>query len=319
MSVEEGFIDLRLNRQDSQNGESFWPSFTDIMTVVVMIFMISMLVLLLRNMELVRQLRATMDAERSAAELARATGQEKENLSLKLIATENELSMVRMRLMRAEEQRQALQTQVQGQQGQIGALSSQRDQLSMQAQRLKSENEQLGDDLSSARATLATVRQDYVTLQTRYQSSQDQVQGLEQTAAQQRQQLEQAKSLILAKDKRLADLQGSYDDLSVRYDKLIKPARTASGKYVVEVRYSKVGGEYLIEYREPEHADFTRVSRDALESRLAVLKQRDPDGLYIKVIFPKDSGLSYNEAWSLTSDLHKKYDYYFQAAPEMQP
>jgi hypothetical protein len=88
---------------------------------------------------------------------------------------------------------------------------------------------------------------------------------------------------------------------------------------VVEVRYSKVGGEYRIEYREPDQADFTRVSRDVLESRLAALKKRDPDGLYIKVIFPKDSGLSYNEAWSLTSDLHKKYDYYFQDVPQEQP
>ena len=319
MSAEEGFIDLRLNRQDSQNGESFWPSFTDIMTVVVMIFMISMLVLLLRNMELVRQLRSTMDAERSAAALARATGKEKENLSLKLIATENELSMVRMRLMRAEEQREKLEDQVQGQQDQISALSGQRDELSMQTQRLKSKNDQLSDDLSSARGTLDTVRQDLANLQTRYQATQGQLHGLEDASTKQRQELEQAKSLILAKDKRLADLQGSYDDLTVRYDKLVKPARTAAGKYVVEVRYSKVGGKYVIEYREPAQADFTQVSRLALEDRLAILKKRDPDGLYIKVIFPKDSGLSYNEAWSLTSDLHKKYDYYFQDAPEDQP
>jgi hypothetical protein len=42
------------------------------------------------------------------------------------------------------------------------------------------------------------------------------------------------------------------------------------------------------------------------------LKQEEPDGLYIKVILPKDNGLSYSEAWSFTNELHKKYDYYFQ-------
>ncbi len=319
MSADEGFIDLRLNRQDSQGGESFWPSFTDIMTTVVMIFMIAMLVLLLRNMELVRELRATMDAERTAAELARATGEQKESLSLKLIATENELSMLRMRLMKEQDQRQTLETQVQTQQTQIGALSQDRDRLAMSTERLKNQAEQLTDELSSARSTLGTMRQDYANLQTRYQSSQQQLQDQEQAMARQRQDLEQAKSLILARDKRLADLQGSYDELTVRYDKLVKPARTASGKYVVEVRYSKVAGSYLIEYREPGKTDFTPVTRDALERRLTELKQDNPDKLYIKVIFPKDSGLSYSEAWSLTSDLLKKYDYYFKENPGAQP
>ncbi|MGD8956688.1 MAG: hypothetical protein PVJ03_05090, partial [Chromatiaceae bacterium] len=77
---QEGFTDLRLNRGSSDVNEGFWPSFTDIMTVVVMIFLISMVVLLVRNMELVNQLRATMEAERIAAELARATGEEKDTL-----------------------------------------------------------------------------------------------------------------------------------------------------------------------------------------------------------------------------------------------
>ena len=60
MSGQEGFIDLRLNHQRDQTAESFWPSFTDIMTVVVMIFMLAMLILLARNMELLKELRATI-------------------------------------------------------------------------------------------------------------------------------------------------------------------------------------------------------------------------------------------------------------------
>ncbi len=49
MNPDEGFVDLRLNRQEGQNQDSFWPSFTDIMTVIVMIFLIAMVILLLRT------------------------------------------------------------------------------------------------------------------------------------------------------------------------------------------------------------------------------------------------------------------------------
>ncbi|MGD2083862.1 MAG: hypothetical protein PVF91_12935 [Chromatiales bacterium] len=317
MNPDQGFIDLRLNRQEGENSESFWPSFTDIMTVIVMIFLIAMVILLIRNMELVKQLRATMEAERTAAELARATGEEKESLALRLIATENELSMVRMRLMRAEEERDELEQRTERQQARIGDLGGERDRLAQRADRLEATARQLTDELSSARSTLATLRQDYSNLQARHETTQEELERVEQSYAQRQEELSEARSIILARDKRLADLQGTFEDLKIKYDKLVKPARTARGKYVVEVRYSKTDGGYLIEYKEPGQAEFSTLSRAALEKRLSALKAKDPDGLYIKVIFPKDSGLSYSEAWSFTSFLHKNYDYYFrEAAPE---
>jgi len=316
MNPDQGFIDLRLNRQEGENSESFWPSFTDIMTVIVMIFLIAMVVLLIRNMELVNQLRSTMEAERMAAELARTTGEEKESLTLKLIATENELSMVRMRLMRAEEERERLGQQTERQQARIAELSGERDQLAQRVDRLEGTARQLGDELSSARSTLATVRQDYTNLQARHETAREELERVEQAYAERQGELSEARSIILARDKRLADLQGTFDDLKIKYDKLVKPARTARGKHVVEVRYSKRDGDYLIEYKEPGQGEFSGVSRAALEERLSALKARDPDALYIKVIFPKDSGLSYSEAWSFTSFLHKNYDYYFSDAAQ---
>ena len=48
-----------------------------------------------------------------------------------------------------------------------------------------------------------------------------------------------------------------------------------------------------------------------LEKKLKQLQQQDADNLYIKIIIPENSGLSYNEAWNLTSRL-LKYDYYHQ-------
>ena len=47
-----------------------------------------------------------------------------------------------------------------------------------------------------------------------------------------------------------------------------------------------------------------------MHARLGELRDRYPDLLYIRVIFPEQSGLSYTEAWSLTQDLLSKYDYY---------
>ena len=79
MKLDGGFVDLRVGRHESGAEDTFWPSFTDIMTVIVMIFLLAMVVLLIRNMELVNELRATMEAERSAADrhspaLANRTG-----------------------------------------------------------------------------------------------------------------------------------------------------------------------------------------------------------------------------------------------------
>ena len=122
MSPQEGFVDLRLNQQSGQNSESFWPSFTDIMTVILMIFMIAMVVLLLRNMELVNQLRATMEAERNAQELARMTGEEKEDLALKLHRIENEMTLLRMRLMRKEALNREQRDTIGGQSDRIARL-----------------------------------------------------------------------------------------------------------------------------------------------------------------------------------------------------
>ena len=52
--MNDDFIDLRSGNLST---ESFWPSFTDIMTVVVMIFLITSVILMVRNWELIDQLR----------------------------------------------------------------------------------------------------------------------------------------------------------------------------------------------------------------------------------------------------------------------
>ena len=50
MLKTHGFVDLRVGHGAAGIGdESVWPSFTDIMTVIVMIFLMTLVVIMVRN------------------------------------------------------------------------------------------------------------------------------------------------------------------------------------------------------------------------------------------------------------------------------
>ena len=340
MSSEQGFIDLRLNVQEGHNQESFWPSFTDIMTVVVMIFMIAMVVLLLRNIELVNQLRSTMTAEREAMELARSTGEEKEHISLRLMAAENELSIRRMQQRELDEANREQKRLIISQTDLIARLKLETDTLTRSKEQLSSENISLGQrleranervqslqqdqqnlqqDLSSTRQQLesskrqlASMAHDVTSLQQLQETTRAQYDSLQQRLEQSTAELQQAKTAMHNSGFKLNSLQGEYDKLKVEYDKLFRPARSPEGRYLVIVRYSKANGNPQIEYTTDPLSGYETISREELEQRLSRLKAEKPNGLYIKVVFPENSGLAYNEAWKFTSELHARYDYYSQ-------
>ena len=111
-------------------------------------------------------------------------------------------------------------------------------------------------------------------------------------------------------DQELASIRGEYSDLQVKYNKLIKPARTSNGKYVVEVFYTKDGKKDVYKIRDSGQTSSTIVSRTAAAPQLATLKQQHDKNLYIRLIFPEDSKLSYNDAWTFSKEILGKYDYY---------
>ncbi len=329
----DGFTDLRLNNGGTELQEGFWPSFTDIMTVVVMIFLISMVVLLVRNMELVTQLRATMEAERIAAELARATGEEKDNLSVALHQAEERLQSMQLEIMRLQDKGLESEQLIAEQLRAITGLTNQRDDLTKQAARLSLLREQLEADvkkrqaqleqtratlddkqlkLSTAERSITTLEENLAELRTRYDASQAQSERLQQTLDEQRDTIEAAQLSQQEMERRYLVLNDDYDKLKVKYDKLVRPARSPAGRYLIEVRYWKENGGYRLSWREGGEGAFQSVSRKQLDSVLSRLSTEKPDGLYVKVIFPENSGLSYNEAWELTSHLHNNYDYYFK-------
>jgi len=285
--VSQHFTDLRLNTRSGSNEESFWPSFTDIMTVVVMIFLIAMLVLLINNMELVQRLQATLTAERAASEQVETTSSQNRDLQAQLQHSEAELDMLRMQLMDMGEERDRLAGQLT--QSQTALLQSQ------------SELEQERGSKYKLETQLAEASQKLARLGDAHHQQQQRIRTLEQEGQQSAQQL--------------AAMQGDYSTLKVKYDKLVQPARTAIGKYVVKVRILRQGSEIARFIMSPEQSQFVAVSEDEMYGMLDKLHVAHPNDMYVRVIFPDDNGLSYQEAWTMTEALLKKYDYYYRNTP----
>jgi septal ring factor EnvC (AmiA/AmiB activator) len=410
---EHGFVDLRLNHQRDQTAESFWPSFTDVMTVIVMIFLLAVLIVLARNVELVAELRATMEAERQAAELARARDRQRVQLAGHLDAAEEEITRlsrelgalenarreqdrllakerslsaaldvekaalgeelagqrkraeelmaalddVRRRLRKLEvnynalevrhqqsetalselegehlqlQQRHAeradtiasLEAQTDTRQRRIDRLAAERSDLSAEIERLRAERRaaerSLGEyreELETLAAAEAAQRAELERLQAQRSADDRELEELRAAYQARARELAAVLDRLEASDQAKTELEQDYDELAQRYAKLVRPARSPKGRYVVEVRYAKPAGRPDIRIREPGEERFRSVSRAALEARLAALNRDHREGLYVKVIFPENSGLSYNEAWRFTNALHGKYDYYYREQP----
>jgi len=329
MNEDGGFVDLRLNRGDQQGNESFWPSFTDVMTVIVMIFLISMVVVLLRNMELVKQVRATLQAQQAAMELARATDEQKEDLASKLVQVEDQAhsaedraTQLQLEVMRLREQNQLRGKVISERNQDIASLMEERNDMTQQAAQLLLERQQLEESMNQAQTKLNMSTQELVdlqqrldTLQTHYDEQEQQLTDAKTTLDQQNTVLTSAREDRQQAEEKYLVLADEFDNLKVSYDKLVRPARSAKGRHLVEVRYIKRNGKYQIAWRQGGNTEFKAVTSAKLDNALEKLKQQKPDGLYIRIILPENSGLSYSEAWKFTSHLHKNYDYYFQESP----
>ncbi|MDX2458248.1 MAG: hypothetical protein QNL87_12150 [Gammaproteobacteria bacterium] len=321
--MDDAFIDLRRNAGIGADGDTFWPSFTDIMMVIVMIFMMASTVLVLRNWDLVQELRATIAAEREAEALARSMTETSATLEEQLAQAQHMNSEMRMQLMRADENRQSMQEQLSVQQQQILALTEEQQQLAASLQESRRARQLNADQLAKANTELATVNTEYEQLKATHASMQERLQqalqqALDELAASEQTSREQAVELAGLRQgyslstRQMEALQEEYDELSVKYDRLVRPARSAKGKYVVTVRYWKEDGYYQLRFKDADEKDYSVVTRKELHRRLSKLKEEYSGELYVKLIIPDDSGLSYNEAWGFTLDILDKYDYYHQ-------
>ena len=109
----------------------------------------------------------------------------------------------------------------------------------------------------------------------------------------------------------LARQRKDFSSLEDKYLKLVRPARSSMGKQVVAVQYLKTEGadNYLV--KPVGGSSWRALPKEELFELLARLKDQIGDNLYIKIVIPDDSGLSYNEAWGFTKKVLSEFDYYY--------
>jgi len=293
--VNEEFVDLRNQHLSS---ESFWPSFTDIMMVVVIIFLLTSMLLMVKNWELLDQLRNSMAAEEQAVKIIDDTSKENATLEEQLAQAQNEVSMLRMQLMQASEKTNALNVELENKDKQIVIVLSDNEQLKNSISKNENQISSLSSQISAMESNLAQLNIDVAQKETALD--------------------EERKKIIIitqerdAQSRQLSALEDDFGSLKIKYNKLIKPARTAKGKYVVSVNYERIGGKERIRFKDSGDENYTVVTEKQLNSILSKLKQKYPKKLYLKIVIPKESGLTYSEAWTFMKDLLDKYDYYSQ-------
>ena len=293
--MNEDFVDLRSGHLSS---ESFWPSFTDIMMVVVIIFLLTSMLLMVKNWELLDQLRNSMAAELQAEKLIQDTSQENATLEEQLAQAQNEVSMLRMQLMQMSEQNSQLNVELEDKEKQVIIFLSENAQL-------KNSIRSNEDQISSLRSQVAAMDENLSQLSIDIENKQKELEE------------DRQKIIIItqerdARTRQLSSLEDDFGSLKVKYDKLIKPARTTKGKYVVSVNYERIDDKARIRFKDAGDTNYTVVSEQQLNSKLAELKKAHPKNLYIKIVIPKESGLTYSEAWTFMKALLNKYDYYYQ-------
>ena len=119
------------------------------------------------------------------------------------------------------------------------------------------------------------------------------------------------RELLAATHKEELDiLRERHSDLESKYNRLVRPARSAVGRFVVEVRFWKEGDLRRYSLR-PEAGVENSVGESELHQELTTLKARYGDKLYTKVM-PDDNSLTHGEAWRFTNKILNRYDYYYQ-------
>ena len=148
----EGFVDLRVSPSASgrSDEDSVWPSFTDIMTVVVLIFLVSLVVILMRNTELVAQLSESVSQKQVMTT-------QQSDLELRIASLGDEIVHLRVALDQTETDRLAAEQKTQLKEGEISALLDDVSALKQLRDRLASEKATLAEQKAGLGEKLTTV------------------------------------------------------------------------------------------------------------------------------------------------------------------
>ena len=320
--------------QASHSGDnSFWPSFTDIMMVITMIFLMATSLLVVRNWQLVAELRESLAAEQIAAQLIESTTQENATLDERLANAEQSNSILRLRLMKKDEELKLATDALRQQESNIVALEIENVDVkksleqantavvtaNLEIEKVTTDYQDLQSQLASLRAQFSAQQLENEQTEVLLGSARAEIEALRQSSLSQQENiasLKQEKILLdrelEAYNRQLLTLKGDYEVVKSKYEELVKPARSAKGKFIAEVYYIRGKKGEIIRYRQPGDTGFVDLPLAEVEKRLSKLKAEKGKDLYVKIIIPENSGLSYNEAWDFMRNLLVKYDYYYQ-------
>ena len=250
--------------------EGFWSSFSNVMMVILKIFLLVIVLMALNNRNLLDDLKhsvrakeaAQQQAEQASIEAQKATQQaqqasEKAEFQLKANAS-------------LEDQLEYLQQRV---------ASLEMDLLSSRAETEQARNTNSSRDTELTRLQALTAQQaDSLAEKDRS------LNGLQADLAAKTTELTGLRVQIDDSQKKLLSLQGEYTSLDQKYQKLLRPARSAKGKQVAEVVYSKA-----------EAADFFKAQEEATNLPYIYLSAGVSAKLFQETLqFAHDSGAKFN-------------------------
>jgi chromosome segregation ATPase len=282
------------------------------MMVILMTFLLVTVAVLLSNTRLLQDLRSNIAAKDQARQVAASTLKENATLEEQLDYYKRQLGSTETELMRSQELMEQTQATLKATQTELKQsktlASNQAITLAERTSELSTAtaaSERLQTELTQTKQAQET---ETTQLRTELQQAQNDLGKTKAENAEKETVLATLRTEIEENRKELESLEGDYSQLDEKYQKLLKPSRSSKGKKVAEVMYTS-GGYSL---RKPGDANYQTLSLSQLNTALNDLKLNHGTDLYVKIVIPSNSGLSYNQAWAFTRDTLAKYDYYYQ-------
>jgi chromosome segregation ATPase len=269
---------------------------------------------------LTASLKAMTDDRDRLLRTERTLQREKDHLLARLTETRQqqeggaaEIVRLRRQVVELDKKEQALVGEREAAQNAIERLEKKRSRLLQQTAALRAENAHLASDYLEAQRIQRQMREDIAG----YSKKLDVAEGGQRMSVQALAALKAryAKEItaLQAEQRALVDeLKGQHSALQVKYDRLVRPARTFLGKYVVRIGYWKEGGIFRYSLREPRETQARNVNEQQLHRSLTALKSVYGKRLYTKILFPREAELSQKDAWRFTHQILRQYDYYSQ-------
>ncbi|UCF92270.1 MAG: hypothetical protein JSW39_29060 [Desulfobacterales bacterium] len=338
----DNYMELRLNQGSQPSETTTWPGFTNVVVIVLMIFMLAMIAVIIKNSDLLQNLRAS---ERRAAQLETrlhkseiAQADLKENLA----DIQEKLRAKEMEIILLTDETNMLRTTVDSKSKELDVLEKEANMLVEKAvgleQVIKSKEEQALEakaeavkaaeiyekktaEISAALAKKITeiseaserkIAQISTEANQKVETVNRKVIDLLKQLAEKEAQIATLETDKKDLDLSLAKQRHAYSALEEKYIQSLRPPRSPAGRKVASLQYFRREGEYQVLFKDVDADQFERIDMLQLHARLSELKNQWKDKLYVNIIIPEDSGLSYNEAWSFSHEILAAYDYYYQ-------